>query len=167
MEEPVKKRDARQKKKAIDVDMNPMVDLAFLLLTFFMLATTFSKPQAMELVMPIPPAPEDEEQHQAIKESKALTLVLAEEDQVYWYNGITEPVVQQASFGQDEIGRILRKQKTEIQDLMVLIKPDTTSRYKNLVDLLDEINIQGIQRYAITDITEGDRNIIQSFKTEQ
>ncbi len=159
-----KKRDARSKKESINVDMNPMVDLAFLLLTFFMLATTFSKPQAMELVMPVQPSAEEEEQQQAVKESKALSLVLSGKNKIYWYQGITEPEVFEVDLEGGEIGDVLSEKKANINGLVVLIKPDSTSIYKNLIDLLDEINVTGIQRYAITDLTPADEVILANFR---
>jgi len=156
------KRDSRGKKISIEVDMNPMVDLAFLLLTFFMLATTFSKPQVMELVMPVLPDKEDVEQEQPIKESQALTILLAGEDEVYWYVGISEPEVQQVRFNTGGVRQMLEEAHNNITDLVVLIKPMDNSRYENLIDLLDEINVIGIERYAIADVTERDRSMIAS-----
>ena len=157
-------RDVREKKRAIEIDMNPMVDLAFLLLTFFMLATTFSRPQVMELVMPVPPDQEDEEQMQPVKESQALTVILSENDQVYWFRGITDPEVHRTGFSEDGIPQVLRQLHQEIDELIVLIKPEADSRYENLIDLLDEINTIGIQRYAISEIDETDRRIVESIK---
>jgi biopolymer transport protein ExbD len=154
------KRDRRGKKDAINVDMNPMVDLAFLLLTFFMLATTFSQPQVMELVMPVLPDKEDTEQGQAIKESQALSILLAGQDEIYWFVGITEPDVHQTSFDTKELNSILEEAHHNIDGLVVLIKPMDNCRYENLIDLLDEINNVGIERYAISDVTETDRSFI-------
>lgn len=161
-----KKRDARSQKQSINVDMNPMVDLAFLLLTFFMLATTFSQPQAMELVMPVQPDADEEEQQQAVKESKALSLVLTEKDKVYWYQGVTKPEVYETICTGDNLKEVLLEKQATIDGLVVLIKPDSTSRYENLIDLLDEINTTGIQRYAITELTPEDQTILTNFKNK-
>lgn len=154
------KRDRRGKKDAINVDMNPMVDLAFLLLTFFMLATTFSQPQVMELVMPVLPDEEDVEQEQAIKESQALSILLSKEDEIFWFIGISEPEVHKTTFDTEELNSILEEAHNNIDGLVVLIKPMDNSRYENLIDLLDEINKVGIERYAISDVTETDRSLI-------
>jgi biopolymer transport protein ExbD len=154
------KRDRRANKITINVDMNPMVDLAFLLLTFFMLATTFSQPQVMELVMPVLPDKEDVDQEQAIKESQALSILLAENDEIYWFVGITEPEVHQTTFDTKELNSLLEEAHNTINGLVVLIKPMSNSRYENLIDLLDEINNAGIERYAISEVTETDRSLI-------
>src|ERR1041385_6538655 len=79
----------RSKKTSTRIDMTPMVDLAFLLLTFFILTTTLSKPQTMEITMPEKVKKGDEQPE--VNEKKVLTLVLGPNDKVYWYVGITEP----------------------------------------------------------------------------
>ncbi len=160
--QPKKARNARKGSKDIEVDMNPMVDLAFLLLTFFMLATTFSKPQIMELIMPVTPDQEEEVQEQAVKESQALTIILGLEDKIYWYQGITELVVNETSYTPSGIRRLLLEKKENVRDLVLLIKPMADSRYENLIDLLDEINSIGIERYALSEITDADLALISN-----
>lgn len=155
-----KKRDARERKGSVDVDMNPMVDLAFLLLTFFMLTTTFAKPQAMELVMPVEPDVTDEEQEQPIKESHALSLVLQADDEIQWFRGMTEPSVQSTDYSKDGLRDVLLQANQEMQEVVVFIKPSPESTFKNLVDVLDELNITQTRRYAIVDLTEQDLEII-------
>ena len=76
----------KQKKSSTHIDMTPMVDLAFLLLTFFMLTTTFSKPKTMEVNMPV--KPDNEEQQQKVAESLTLTVLLGKDDKVVWYQGV-------------------------------------------------------------------------------
>ena len=154
------KRDKREEKGSIEVDMNPMVDLAFLLLTFFMLATTFSQPQLMELVMPVLPEEEDVEQEQPVKETQALSIVLGEEDQVYWYVGITQPEVHQFTWNEQRVHQVLEEAQSSMSELVLLIKPMGASRYENLIDLLDEINAVGIERYAIAEVTKEDRALL-------
>src|SRR5690348_17888292 len=91
----------RSKKSSTKIDMTPMVDLAFLLLTFFMLTTTFNKPQTMEITMPDKPKKDDVVPE--VNEKKVLTLVLGENDKVYWYKGITDPKLEVANFSADGI----------------------------------------------------------------
>src|SRR5438477_4206814 len=81
-----KHKKIRAKKASTHIDMTPMVDLAFLLLTFFILTTTFSKPKTMEINMPV--KPEKEEERQKIKDSLALTILLTQNNKVVWYRGI-------------------------------------------------------------------------------
>src|ERR1700755_1207826 len=79
----------RSKKSSTKIDMTPMVDLAFLLLTFFMLTTTFNKPQTMEITMPEKPKPEDKQP--LVNDQKVLTLMLGKDNKIYWYIGVKEP----------------------------------------------------------------------------
>src|ERR1700740_1157595 len=74
----------RSKKMSTKVDMTPMVDLAFLLITFFMLATTLQKQQIMQLVMP-PKINDKVVDPPELKASNAITLILGKDDKVYWY----------------------------------------------------------------------------------
>lgn len=149
--------------KNVDIDMNPMVDLAFLLLTFFMLTTTFQRPQAMELVMPAKPDKEAEVQEQPIKESRAMTIYLGEDNRVFWFVGVTDPEVLETSYDRTGIREVLLEKNEEIQDIVVLIKPSEASNYKNLVDILDEMAITNIQRYAIVDAMPSDDELIKNF----
>ncbi len=75
----------RSKKTSTRIDMTPMVDLAFLLLTFFVMTTTLNKPQTMEITMPEKPKTEDKQP--MVNEKRVLTLVLGGDDKVYWYLG--------------------------------------------------------------------------------
>jgi len=83
----------RAKKMSTKIDMTPMVDLAFLLLTFFMLTTTFNKPQTMEINMPDKNV-KDEEEQTKIKASEALTIILGKNDKVYYYKGLNDGTSQ-------------------------------------------------------------------------
>ena len=81
-----KGKKKRRKKMSTRVDMTPMVDLGFLLITFFMLTTTFSKPQTMEINLPVKPKGEvTEEQENALKASKAFNIIVDGENRLFWY----------------------------------------------------------------------------------
>jgi len=149
----------RSKKSSTKIDMTPMVDLAFLLLTFFMLTTTFNKPQTMEIIMPDKPKANDTPPE--VNEKKVLTLILGEKDKIYWYKGITEPTVEVTNFSDEGVRKILVEKNKEIKDLLVLIKPADESRYKNVVDILDEMNISNITRFALVQITETDKKLVK------
>ncbi|HEV8513748.1 MAG TPA: biopolymer transporter ExbD, partial [Cyclobacteriaceae bacterium] len=152
----------RSKKSSTRIDMTPMVDLAFLLLTFFILTTTLSKPQTMEITMPEKPKPDDKPPE--VNEKKVLTLVLGANDKVYWYVGITEPEAKKVDFSKNGIRKVLIEKKAEIRDLIVLIKAMDDAKYKNVVDILDEITITSIQRFAIVDITPADKEIVRQVQ---
>jgi biopolymer transport protein ExbD len=149
----------RSKKTSTRIDMTPMVDLAFLLLTFFVMTTTLNKPQTMEITMP--EKPKEEDKQPMVNEKRVLTLVLGGNNKVYWYLGITDPKVELSDFSTDGIRKVLLQQNAQIKEMVVLIKPSDESKYKNVVDILDEMNISNIARYALVDITPVDRELIK------
>lgn len=107
----------RSKKHSTRIDMTPMVDLAFLLLTFFILTTTLNKLQVMEIAMP-----ENATVQQPIPEKEVLTLILDEGDLVYWRQGISVPKLERIPLAHERISKLLMDKKTEISKLYVLIK---------------------------------------------
>ncbi|HWJ28873.1 MAG TPA: biopolymer transporter ExbD, partial [Flavisolibacter sp.] len=159
----------RKLHKALSIDMTPMVDLGFLLITFFIFTTTMTEKHAMKLFMP------KEGEPSPIPESKAVTIVLGQQNKVYAYEGNWKEALQHNAIMQttyDEstgIGNVLRiKQKflrskgvKDDEGLMLLIKPMEHSSYKNVVDALDETAINNVKRYAIIDPTVEER---QYFK---
>lgn len=149
----------RSKKSSTKIDMTPMVDLAFLLLTFFMLTTTFNKPQTMEITMPEKPKPEDKLPE--VNEKKVVTLILGANDKIYWYHGITDPEIKVTDFSPNGIRKVLLTQNSQIPGMILLIKPSEESRYKNMVDILDEMNITNMQRYALVKISKEDKELVK------
>jgi hypothetical protein len=172
------KGGVRSKKMSTRVDLTPMVDLAFLLISFFMLTTTLNKPKAMELNMP--KKTEIEEDKQDVGECQVLNVLLDTLDQVWYYEGLKVAGLQKTSFAGDggirkEILKKLKavpadcppgkrwvdankdkvKQPEEIamgpRDAIVLIKMLKGARYKNMVDILDEMDITSCKVYAIQD----------------
>jgi len=168
-----KKGKVRSKKSNPGVDLTAMVDLAFLLITFFMLTTTLAKPQSMPLAMP----DKDKDQPEnvtPIDESLLLTVLIGKDNKIMWYRGKFETPVEtptEAAFGKDGIRKDLLKQiaigkalatrdgKPD-QGLIVNIKASDKASYKNLVDMLDEMAITHPQLYAIGDITPGELDLL-------
>ena len=157
-----KEGKVRSKKTSTRIDMTPMVDLAFLLLTFFVMTTTLNKPQTMEITMP--EKPKEQDNPPVVNEKRVLTLVLGDNNKVYWYLGITDPKVELSDFSNDGIRKVLLQQNAQIKEMVVLIKPSDESKYKNVVDILDEMNISNIARYALVDITPVDKELIKDSK---
>ncbi len=147
------------------IDMTPMVDLAFLLITFFMLTTTFNKPQTMEISMP---DKSDKKVEQFVPESRTITFILGKNDQVYWYAGDNTPgaKVQQVEMRSTAAIRkvILENTKQVLEktnkDMIVIIKALDNSKYQNLVDILDEMHITNQSMYAIVNIYEADKELL-------
>jgi biopolymer transport protein ExbD len=125
-----------------------------------MLTTTFSKPQTMEINLPVKPKDEvPEEEENALKASKAFNILIDGENRIYWYVGLPhEPLepLTKTNFSADGIRKVLLDHNARIQDMVVLIKPTDKANYKNVVDILDEMNISNMKRYALVDITEHD-----------
>jgi biopolymer transport protein ExbD len=163
-----KGKKKRRKKMSTRVDMTPMVDLGFLLITFFMLTTTFSKPQTMEINLPVKPKGEVvEEQENALKASKAFNIIVDGENRLFWYLGLPhEPLepLTETNYTADGIRKVLLEKNSSIQDMVVLIKATDAAVYKNVVDILDEMNISNIKRYALIDITPDDLEELQNLK---
>ena len=193
-------KKGKQKKMTVRVDFTPMVDMNMLLITFFMLCTSLSKPQTMEISMPSKDQVTEAEQTK-VKASKAITLLLGEDDKIYYYFG--EPdyehaeSLQQTDYSPAGLRDILlernfdvvrqmkelklkklnkeiseddfKKQATEIKGSkeapVVLIKATDDASYRNLVDALDEMQICNIGKYAIVDITDGDKFLIDNLKS--
>jgi biopolymer transport protein ExbD len=149
-----------RKKMSTRIDLTPMVDLGFLLVTFFMLTTTFSKPQTMEINLPVKPKEEVKpEEENALKASKAFNILIGGENKLYWYLGLPhEPIepLLETNYSADGIRKVLLEKNSNIEDMVVLIKPTNEANYKNVVDILDEMNIDNIKRYALVDITPDD-----------
>lgn len=164
----------RSKKQNSSVDLTAMVDLAFLLITFFMLTTSLSKPQSMDLAMPDKGDPNKKEEDILISEERTLNLVLGPDDKLQYYMGqIASPKEGPAelTYSKESLRKkILEKiqsvplatrtaEKPNGEPLIVLIKASKESTYKNLVDVLDEMAIGKVQVYAIVDITKEDNQL--------
>lgn len=148
----------RSKKLSTRVDMTPMVDLGFLLITFFMLTTALSQPKAMDLIMPAkdgPPSP--------LPESKALTILLGANDKIIYYEGMSDkPKIMHSSYANIKgIRDVIAAKHKEVNDLMVLIKADDNANYKNVVDIMDEMLINHVSRYAVVDITPEEKTFLK------
>ena len=141
------------KKLSTRVDLTPMVDLGFLLITFFIFTTTMSQPTAMKLILP--KDTEKPEEQNKVKASGALTIMLGKGDGVFYYEGelASDGSNFKASNFKDIRDVIINKKKsTNPQDFVVVIKPGPEATYKNTVDILDEMTINDVKRYAMVDI---------------
>lgn len=151
------------KKHSTKVDLTPMVDLGFLLITFFIFTTTVQQPTSMNLNMP--KDTKDQKDDMKVKESGSLTLLLGKQNVVYYYFG-NDPSTMKTTNYKDVRDIILQKKKsTPAKDLFIIIKPDKDATYKNAVNILDEMDINQIDRYAMVDPTPDEYAKIQ--QTEQ
>src|SRR5882724_1887252 len=148
----------KSKKLSTRVDLTPMVDLGFLLITFFIFTTTMSQPTAMKLNLPKDTDKPDEQNK--LKESAALTVMPGKQNKVYYYEGLDPTKIQTSNFKAIRDVILDKKRRTDAKDFMVILKPTQDATYKNTVDLLDEMTIDGIKRYALVDITLDEYKIV-------
>jgi biopolymer transport protein ExbD len=160
-----KGKKKRSKKASTRVDLTPMVDLAFLLVTFFMMTTTFSKPQTMEINMPVKPPPGSEQTEQNTKASQTLTIILGGNDKVFWFKGTPDTAnFSTTDYSPGGLRSILIEVNKTTRDLTCIIKPTDKSNYRNMVDALDEMSIIGIKRYAlVNDFAPEETNKIKNL----
>jgi len=180
----------KAKKLSTRVDMTPMVDLGFLLITFFIYTTTMSTPNTTKLNMP--KKDEDQTKQMEVVKSGLLTILLGK-DHVYYYEGELLPDgsnFMTSSFPTPEnpgIRKVIQDKRAQViaahthneackkiwndnngdqtscldRDLVVVIKPDDNAMYGRAVDLLDEMNINGVQRYALIEISPSEKTILE------
>jgi biopolymer transport protein ExbD len=153
----------RSKKQNAKVDLTAMVDLAFLLITFFMLTTTLSKPQSMSLGLPDKEKDPNEKNDIKVDENRTMTLMLGPDNKLTYYMGLlATPIAgpKDIAYGKDGIRKELISRKKSVLEysagigkpkngIIVIIKPTKKSSYRNLVDILDEMAITGVETYAI------------------
>ena len=155
----------RSKKQSTRVDLTAMVDLAFLLITFFMLTTTLAKPQAMDIAKP--DKDKTDQQELTIADNRTMTILLGANNRLEWYMGlIDKPLTapQVDNYGRNGIRKALIENLKKViastgdpsKGLIVLIMPSDQSNYKNFVDILDEMKVSNIDRYAIVEISDPD-----------
>jgi biopolymer transport protein ExbD len=148
----------RIKKANLKIDMTPMVDLGFLLISFFIFTTEISKPRGVKLYMP------KDGDSTNIPQSKSLTILLGNNNEIFCYKGdmseaINNHGIFQTSYDEiNGIGSVIRQKQNELvkrkidkKELTVLIKPCVSSSYKNMVDALDEMLINDVTQYVIAD----------------
>ena len=151
------------KKLSTRVDLTPMCDLGFLLITFFIFTTTMSQPTAMRLYLP-KDVDKPEEQNK-VKESAVLTLMPSKADLIYYYEGSDPSKLQSSNFKAIRDVVLDKKRRTDPKDFMVVIKPTKDATYKNTVDMLDEMTIDGVHRYALVDITSVEYGFVEKTET--
>lgn len=188
----------KAKKLSTRVDMTPMVDLGFLLITFFVFTATMSTPTTLDLNMP--KDIDDPEKKTEVKQSGVITILLGKADQVYYYEGQLEVAEGKNNFKQTTFKGIrdiiINKRKDVISrfnpatadpkaceeekmsakkkgdpnwenacadiDFMVIIKPNEDATYKNTVDILDEMTINQVKRYAMVKVLEDEMKLIRA-----
>ena len=139
------------KRLGVRIDMTPMVDIAFLLLTFFMLTTVFSAPQTMEIALP----PKNVQVE--VAESNLLTLRVMEDGRIWWNLGVEAP--QSIEF--KDLHRLLVDRNAANSKLISLVKVDRKAKYHHMVDIMDELQLANVIRFSLAPMTDADRKAVE------
>lgn len=192
----------RVKKHGTHIDMTPMVDLACLLLTFFMLTTAFNKPKVMQIILPEERNKDDIAPQ--INETRALNIILIGNDKILWYNGLADPtkpplpVINETDYSKDGIRKLLLQRNKELYKKIALFKKDVIegkivlpqdtvesritemkrsdlvgpivlfkatdeAKYRNFVDILDEMAITNVVRFSLVDINPVEKMMVRDY----
>jgi biopolymer transport protein ExbD len=188
----------RAKKQSTRIDMTPMVDLAFLLLTFFVLTATFNKPKSMELTFPDTSVPDPDPK--PIK--KGITFILSKDDRIFYYEGefkaVDDPIkgpkttLSELNFSKESLRkylldkskdmqqqilalkakfdnkqlidttykRMVRQVKADKESYTYLIKTDDKATYKNVIDVIDELNYNTVGKYVMVDLIKPEYDLL-------
>lgn len=152
----------------LKIDMTPMVDLGFLLISFFIITTELSKPRAPILNMPKDGGPSE------IADSKALTVLIGKNDRLFYYHGNLDPggKISETTYSYDDgLGKIIREKQAQLfakggeeerKGLMLLIKAGEEASYENVIDILDEVLINDVRRYAVLKLESSESNYLKA-----
>lgn len=167
----------RSKKSNAKVDLTAMVDLAFLLITFFMLTTSLSKPQSMDLGLPDKEKDPKDNKDIKVDQRRTMTIIMGDNDKIKWFHGLLEAPEPNgkptdAVYGRNGLRKEILKRVISVpqvtgdkdKGLIVIIKPSKKSNYRNLVDVLDEMAICKVPTYAIVnDITPEEMKLVEEM----
>ncbi len=175
-------KKVRSKKSNAKVDLTAMVDLAFLLITFFMLTTSLSKPQSMDLGLPDKNKEDEPKDDIKVDQKRTMTIIMGKDNQIKWFHGLLESpepggAPTNAVYGKNGLRKEILKRVVSVEEycktrpnnkkgdgLIVIIKPSKKSTYRNLVDVLDEMAICKVPTYAIVnDITPEEQKLIDEM----
>lgn len=157
-------KNKRRYKKSTRVDLTPMVDLGFLLITFFVFTTSMTLPKVMGLNEPKGNIPTD-----LICNSCVLTIFLEKNNRINYYEGMPEagPEIKQTSFIVNGIREVLQGKKESVKKItgnadrfVLIIKPGAESTLQNFVDIMDEVAINDIKRYYLSEINDADKKLL-------
>jgi biopolymer transport protein ExbD len=142
-----------KRRVGVRIDMTPMVDVAFLLLIFFMVTTVFRTPQALEINLP-----PDENVKIEIAESKVLSIRVLPDDRTYWKRG-TDPWARSDVAGLTSVFKNYRGNK----DLVVVIKIDREARFNNMVNIIDELDLASLTRFSLGTLTPEEKKEVEAL----
>ena len=143
----------KKRRIGISIDMTPMVDVAFLLLIFFMVTTVFRTPQALEINLP-----PDENKKVEVAQSKVLSVRVLPDERAYWKRG-TDPWARTDVGGLASVFRPFRGNK----DLVVVIKIDRDAKFNNMVNIIDELDLVSLTRFSLGTLTPEEKKEVETL----
>lgn len=163
----------RSKKLSTRIDLTPMVDLGFLLITFFIFTTTLSEPRALKIIMPA-----GVEEDMPVGRSAALTIVPTINNKAFYFHGTLDEAIASGAYGfttysiTNGLGQVIREKQLAMdrfkngsrKDLTLIIKPIEQSNIQNLVEILDEVAINDLKHYAIVDMPLEEKTYLEMKK---
>ena len=158
------KKESKQKKMNVRVDFTPMVDMLMLLITFFMLCTSLSKPQTMELTMPSNDDNQPEDKKNEAKASETVTLYVTADNKIYYGAGVpnyNDPTwIKETTWGSDGIRKVLRDHATEqgirpVQRIGLAVRELNMQRQKNPNQYPDSIYQKELSKLKAGNLKEG------------
>lgn len=165
-----KQGGSKQRKKMIRIDMTPMVDLGFLLITFFMFTTNFTKPNVMDLGLPAKDAPQPPINNIVIAKENQVTFILGKDNRVFYHQETAEDLnrnnLKETDFSGIHISKIISEAYNNAKSkekFTVIVKPTDDASYKNFVDILDNIAISKKERYGVTDIKPWEKKVYEEL----
>lgn len=158
-----KRGGIRSKKQSTRVDLTPMVDLGFLLITFFIFTTTMNEATVLRLIMPADTPVTDPIK---VAESKTLSLILEGDAQIYYYHGLNKNQGGSTGYSAAGLRTLIQQKLNDVQarfgkrsEAIVLIKPTAEASYRNIVNTLDEMLINDVKKYVLMEPSAEETNL--------
>jgi biopolymer transport protein ExbD len=142
-----------KRRVGIRIDMTPMVDVAFLLLIFFMVTTVFRTPQALEINLP-----PKEDVKVDIAQSKVLEVRVLPDGRAYWKNS-TDPWARTTV---PQLASVFRPYKGN-KDKVVIIRIDRDAKFHTMVDIIDELDLNNLSRFSLQTLQDKERQEVESL----
>jgi biopolymer transport protein ExbD len=143
----------KRKRVGVRVDMTPMVDVAFLLLIFFMVTTVFRTPQALEINLP-----PDRNAHVDVNQEKVLTITVLQDDRSYWRRAKDPWARTEVA----KLGDVFKTYKGN-KDVIVLIKIDREAKFNNMVKIIDDLDQANLTRFSLQELSPEEKKEVAAL----
>lgn len=166
----IRDKGGRRRLPVPKVDLTPMVDLGFILITFFIYTTTMTESKALVLDKPYNPPPPG--MQTTFVDTSTITIIPVNDHKLVYYSGVLDNKDELRVTSFTGIRDVLLKKMNDLKHLpgtysslahevQVIIKPSDESTYQDFVSVLDEMLINKVNYYAVTDITAQEKEFIK------